>query len=608
MAARYLILTARDTGICETVARNAAELGLRVAREKKGLLCLISRDADWQCAQDSTLFLVGKLFAKSGCQAVKLDEFISAGSTSSTFDELLDRCWGQYVAVSPSEDGIGILRDPSGGLPCYHVHGPKFFAAASDADLLVKASLLRPLIDYDSISQQFQRPNARSADTGLIGLKELMPGHMLEWRRAGVTQERRWSPWDHARRCYEGSFDAAARHLRDTVDACIKALCRREGGPTLIGMSGGLDSSIIASALREIDYGAEGISVATRHPDGDERQYARQICSRLGLTFHGALYDVRHVDPMRPSASHLARPIGEPFLQSYDRIIKDLARERGARSVIRGNGGDAVFCFMQNVLPILDHWEAKGERRNILQTVGDVCRMTDTDMRTVLSAAWTRKRGSPFASLHRGNSLFLSQRDRADAALSRLEEENVAGLSQGRVVHGLWVMRVARFTEGYARDAELEMICPLLSQPIVELCLSIPSWYWIAGGINRAVARRAYRPILGQEAMQRTRKGGPAAFCVELLETYRKQYRELLLDGLLVQHEVLDRPAVETALAYEGPQRGDDYLRLLGLADAEAWARHWSGAGMTRLPGESGAVVASAGSSHWAASGDALPG
>lgn len=598
MAGRFLMLASRNAGIRATVLQFAQQRDLRIIRNDAGLLILCSTDAGWQISVDGKCLIVGTLFAKSNFLPAKLDDAFAGKDGRAAFEALLDRYWGQYVALSLTEDMIQILRDPSGGLPAYHVECDRYLAAASDASLLVEAGMLQPVIDYDSILRQFRQPNARSSATGLFGLKELMPGYVLEWQGQHTKECPLWLPWNHARRRYDGDFEQAARQLRETVDGCIKALGRRENGGTLIGMSGGLDSSIIASALREVEFGAEGISIATKHPDGDERQFARQICSRLGLFFHGAQYDVSHVDPLRPSAPHLARPTGEPFLQSYDRIVMDLARERGARSIFRGNGGDAVFCFMQNVMPILDRWEAKHERGNIMQTISDVCRMTDSDMRAVLNASWKKRRGSPFSSMSRVDGLFLSGRD-VDRSLPAVPEaEHMVELPRGRIVHALWIMRVQRFTEGYARDGELEMICPLLSQPIVELCLSIPSWYWIEGGINRAVARQAYRPILGQEAMQRTRKGGPSAFCVELLEAYRQSYRELLLDGLLARHGVIDRNAVEAALAYEGPQRGDGYLRLLAMADAEAWVRHWSGAGAARLSGDGGMLATNAGSSH----------
>lgn len=135
-----------------------------------------------------------------------------------------------------------------------------------------------------------------------------------------------------------------------------------------------------------------------------------------------------------------------------------------------------------------------------------------------------------------------------------------------------------RFAEGYPRKENLELISPLLAQPIVELCLSIPTWQWIEGGINRSVARSAYRGAIPDDILFRTVKGGPDAFSIDILNRFRPTIRELLLDGLLSANGILDRVAVDRYLGMPGPFRDNGYLRLLALVDAEAWARHWVGA------------------------------
>ncbi|HLY88554.1 MAG TPA: hypothetical protein VKQ27_06175, partial [Acetobacteraceae bacterium] len=73
--------------------------------------------------------------------------------------------------------------------------------------------------------------------------------------------------------------------------------------------------------------------------------------------------------------------------------------------------------------------------------------------------------------------------------------------------------------------------------------------------------------------LDRRSKGGPDGFLLDIFHEHRQQLREQLLDGLLCHHHVIDGWAVEAALAREGPVRNTDYLRLLQLADAEAWCR-----------------------------------
>ena len=61
-----------------------------------------------------------------------------------------------------------------------------------------------------------------------------------------------------------------------------------------------------------------------------------------------------------------------------------------------------------------------------------------------------------------------------------------------------------------------------------------------------------------------------------ILEIRRDQVRTMLLDGLLAQYGLLDCKAIEQQLAPASPVSGRSAGRILGLVDAEAWARSWS--------------------------------
>ena len=132
-------------------------------------------------------------------------------------------------------------------------------------------------------------------------------------------------------------------------------------------------------------------------------------------------------------------------------------------------------------------------------------------------------------------------------------------------------MRTQNFAEGFSRQAPLEMINPLLSQPVVELCLSIPSWKWIKGGRDRAVARQAFSNMLPDAIVTRRTKGGPSAFYRQIVEHYRDAMRERLLGGELARRGIVDRVAVEAFFASPIDEQGHAYVRVLDLSDAEAW-------------------------------------
>jgi asparagine synthase (glutamine-hydrolysing) len=149
------------------------------------------------------------------------------------------------------------------------------------------------------------------------------------------------------------------------------------------------------------------------------------------------------------------------------------------------------------------------------------------------------------------------------------------GTPIGKVVHVAMLQRIHAAIDGFPR-AGAPLVLPLISQPIMETCLSIPTWRWCTGGHNRSVARRAYAAILPEKLIYRRSKGGPSRFAYRAVETNRNQLKDLLLGGLLAENGLLDLAAIETLFKGSKEIPAAEYIRLTLLAEAETWARQWT--------------------------------
>src|SRR3546814_10234900 len=79
-----------------------------------------------------------------------------------------------------------------------------------------------------------------------------------------------------------------------------------------------------------------------------------------------------------------------------------------------------------------------------------------------------------------------------DEPLPHPWDEVVDDLPVGKIRHVQSIQRILDFLDRPGRWYGRDVVAPLLSQPVVELCLSIPGWQWVAGGSDRAVARQAF--------------------------------------------------------------------------------------------------------------------
>src|SRR3546814_13408363 len=119
--------------------------------------------------------------------------------------------------------------------------------------------------------------------------------------------------------------------FRQIVLYCITAWATQFPS-ILIGVSGGLDSSIVALGVR---HHAElhAFTIATGDPRGDERSFARGLARALNIPLFEATYDLSEVDISRSSFIHAPRPGGRAQLQAYDKLLVDLAKRSEERRV-----------------------------------------------------------------------------------------------------------------------------------------------------------------------------------------------------------------------------------------------------------------------------------
>jgi asparagine synthase (glutamine-hydrolysing) len=150
-----------------------------------------------------------------------------------------------------------------------------------------------------------------------------------------------------------------------------------------------------------------------------------------------------------------------------------------------------------------------------------------------------------------------------------------SGALPGKAAHIASILRVQPNLEA-SRGYHLPVLSPLMSQPILEACLSIPSWEWRAGGRDRSLARRAFANELPRTILERRVKGGPTGFSAKLLDHFRLPIRDLLLGGRLAANRIIDPLRIAEVLREDAPVNHPERLRILELVNAEAWIDHWT--------------------------------
>jgi asparagine synthase (glutamine-hydrolysing) len=483
---------------------------------------------------------------------------------------LIDGFWGSYVALfALADNAVSVLRDPSAGLPAYYRREADLDIVFSDLAIARAAGLRLSDIDWDALAHRLRFPILRIARTGFSNITELLPGQTITLDEKPSTLRSLWSPWQFVQnRNADGAADTEA--VRTAVTTSVAALARRFDTIQL-ELSGGLDSSIVAASLSQACTTWHGLTFSTRHSDGDERLYARAVAAHLGVALNEIELDETAADPLHLPVRPRVSPGGFSVLAASDARLSACARDSGAQAIFTGAGGDNVFCTINSAAPVVDAVRRAGVAQ-VWATLNDVAILNDTSLydaarHTVRQALRpdARRPAWPVVDtlLASGGTVPFAGHPWLDAPVDALP---------GKRTHIAALLRIMPFLDGYDRAFDLPMIAPLMAQPVMEACLAIPTWRWIASGRDRVVARRAFADALPAQITQRRTKGSLASTFAPIFERNRDALCDLLVGGRLADRGIVDAGRIEALLGAEAT-RDASYVRLLEIADIELWIR-----------------------------------
>ncbi|HTM81566.1 asparagine synthase-related protein [Asticcacaulis sp.] len=580
MAPRFItIVNPHDAPSPELVDRICSKAHLHIALAGKGFVVLITDDAPAITFSDSSGIIIGHVFSKA-LPARRLWNFtddMAKDIRDSRGQALIDHYWGGYVAVldAPGEPSVEILRDPSGAMPCYYLSAPieGVRVIASDMETLVAAGLHVPKPNWPALHRHLVAYEFRSAETCIDGLLELTAGCRLSIGGVDDLSKHCWLPKTFAAKPIGGDLEDISGQIAEIGTEVIRAWQGAYQHP-LLGVSGGLDSSILAAVLAGSDARVSYFTMATTDADGDERVYTRALATGLGIDVLEWFYQLRQVDITKPTSAHLPRPLLCAFGQSEHTQKLALASERNLDAFFLGVGGDNVFCNLMSASPFLDRLYIEGISLGTWQTARDICRLTGCSIFELLIAA-AKKAGQGNRYRWQVETDFLLPSPAPHPPLTHPWLTKGPAVPPGKLAHIAMLTRIQGTIDGFSRFSSPPMVLPLLSQPLVEFCLSVPSWRWIESGRNRAPARRAFSDKLPRAVLDRRSKGTPNSFAFDVVDKNRPIARDQLLDGQLAQHGLINVDQVSRVLADNVVLKGFDHMRLAMLLEAEAWSRRY---------------------------------
>lgn len=490
--------------------------------------------------------------------------------------------WGRYVALlhGPEPLATAAFRDPSGGLDCltWSLQGGLHVAASDMPGLPAWLRPPHPSLAWDRIAAFLARPQALCGESLFDGLEAVAPGILRALGPGAAATSRIWSPATFA----EGPA-ADPREARDElvrrVDACTAALVGRHGR-VIAEVSGGLDSAIVAGAVAKAGPAGRVVQWLNYRGDrreADETRFARQVTDGLGVALTVAERQMPSLD--EATAQDLAGALWPPL------NAMDIARDRdtaarlaacGAGALVSGQGGDAVFFQMPSPLVLSDVLRRHGPGALAAEVLLGLARRTGRSVwsvgREALAAGRSPRPLAPASSL-----VPEPLRRWADGLAHPWVSED---LSPARRLQVSAIASMQLFAGDSRRRRAGALVYPLLAQPVVELCLAVPTWELGGGAQDRRFARQAFQARLPEAVLRRRSKGSLTSYATRMVAGSLPFLRAYLQEGCLAEAGLLDRVRLARALDPDTLVVTTEADGVLNAVAVEAWVRHWQG----RLP------------------------
>jgi asparagine synthase (glutamine-hydrolysing) len=519
--------------------------------------------------------LLGDLYDEGGRSVKDLTTIQHLPTQSALRQHLLNRYWGEYLLFQPANEGtdsITLMRDPSGGMTCaYSLQDGNGFIT-SDLAIASSLGLYRDRIDWDFVRHCLVYPHMKISRTGLAGIRELLPGCMLVSNSETTHTVLAWSPWTFVTPTRRHSSPAAAaKTLREVIIMVVQAMAETDRS-LLLELSGGMDSSIVGACLAGAPARITCCTAITPLPGADERRYASQIAEQLGVELLQQRLDFSETDAAFPLPDHSLRPAAWVLSRTVARAMDKEAERQNVCSHFSGSGGDTIFCYLTSAAPAADAFRERGMAAG-WQAITNLSKLHGCTVAKAARLTLRKLYLRPKPACKPDYSL-LAQNDSSpplelhpwfNAPINALpgDRERIFDLAGNQM-----------FADATLRAGHRRVRMPLLSQPVMETCLRTPSWMWIAGGQNRAVARSAFATRLPQDVLERRSKGTFMNYNSGIYSRNKEIIRQFLLEGHLQSHDLLDPHKLNLFLDDQLPARSHSFMRIFSLCMIENWIRN----------------------------------
>ena len=492
---------------------------------------------------------------------------------------------GEYAAVVYDVQAQTALltHDALGLVPLFYAPRSGGVAFATDIVDLVDEGAATT-VDDEYLADFLAAGSTTSERTPYVSIRRVLPGQSLWWSDGALHTLRTWDLADVPPvRCRDDA--EYQERFRALLSEGVRA-ARDPAGPTWMSLSGGLDSSSIASIAAHDDprdLAAYSI-LCSSWPEADEARWMRTVVERYDMPWHKV-----EIETMLPFSQLPAGFHGEPtqavIAEEQLQLQSELLRSHGARVMLSGHGGDAVLCASPGSVPthladpLFDGNPLAALRAMSAWRHGarDGRSLSHWLLRGLVEPAFDHVRGNRIRNGDRPPLPPWFEPDYARAMqLERrsLQRSAPRCRNPGRQTlwDALWVMAMSTATIP-RRRMSYEMRYPLMYRPLVEFMCAIPWEQKLRPRCDRYLQRRALAGVLPEPIRRRASKGSGTPSLVEGLRRSRDWLAYLCDTPLIAQRGIVGADRWRLAVRQASVGRTHEDRFFVAAVAVEVWLK-----------------------------------
>ena len=408
-------------------------------------------------------------------------------------------------------------RDPFGIKPYfYFVDGERTFFASEKKSILL--ALENDVLDYDSLQYYLTYQFVPEPNTMSKGIYKLEPGHYFT-KKIGSPMEikRYWKAHFNPVQKSESDF---IKEIQDVLIDSVK-MHMRSDVPVGSFLSGGIDSSIIASIAKQFHPAIKTFSVGFEHQGFSEIDVAKETADKLGLeNISYVITPQEYMNELPKIIWHMDDPLADPACIPLYFVAREARKH--VTVVLSGEGADELFggyniyrepqdLEVFNKIPRVGKVLLKGianmmpegmKGKSFIERgvtpmeeryIGNAKMFTEDEKRELLSVY---HEGLHFTDITKP----LYTESKGYDPVDRMQYIDIHTWMRGDIL-----LKADRVTMAHS----LELRVPFLDKEVFEIASKIPTSLKTANGTTKYILRKAAEGIVPDHVLTRKKLGFP---------------------------------------------------------------------------------------------------